>query len=228
LGVRSLRRSRTGRSLIATRDNEAAARAAALNTTRQKLTAFLISGAIAGFAGALFVVQQQGVNNGSFTDDINIALFTMVVIGGLGSVPGVVLGAVAVWSAMYFLPPGWAQLVNGGGILLLLIFLPEGLGGLMYGLRGLLLYRVASRRGVAAGALVRQLEADESLSEERAVSGEEPMPLPALSHEGSPAGAGGASVVSGSALPTSSQASAGGPVTMTPPGNPRGLGTPGS
>ena len=51
MAVRSLRRSRIGRSLIATRDNEAAARATALNTTRQKLTAFLISGAIAGFAG---------------------------------------------------------------------------------------------------------------------------------------------------------------------------------
>ncbi len=51
MAVRSLRRSRIVRSLIATRDNEAAARATALNTTRQKLTAFLISGAIAGFAG---------------------------------------------------------------------------------------------------------------------------------------------------------------------------------
>jgi branched-chain amino acid transport system permease protein len=146
MAVRSLRRSRIGRSLIATRDNEAAARAAALNTTRQKLTAFLISGAIAGFAGCLFVVNQQGVNNGSFSPDIDIALFTMVVIGGLGSLPGVVVGAFAVWGAQYFLPPGWADLVNGGGILLLLIFLPEGLGGVMYRGRDALLGLVARRR----------------------------------------------------------------------------------
>jgi branched-chain amino acid transport system permease protein len=146
MAVRSLRRSRIGRSLIATRDNEAAARATALNTTRQKLTAFLISGAIAGFAGCLFVVNQQGVNNGSFSPDINIALFTMVVIGGLGSLPGVVVGAFAVWGAQYFLPAGWADLVNGGGILLLLIFLPEGLGGAMYRGRDAVLGLVARRR----------------------------------------------------------------------------------
>jgi branched-chain amino acid transport system permease protein len=159
MAVRSLRRSRIGRSLIATRDNEAAARAAALNTTRQKLTAFLISGAIAGFAGALFVVQQQGVNNGSFTADIDISLFTMVVIGGLGSLPGVVLGAIAVWAATYFLPAGWAALVNGGAILVLLFILPEGLGGVMYRIRDGLLGLVARRRGLTGAGLVLRPEA---------------------------------------------------------------------
>jgi branched-chain amino acid transport system permease protein len=153
MAVRSLRRSRIGRSLIATRDNEAAARATALNTTRQKLTAFAISGAIAGFAGALFVVQAQGVNNGSYTADIDIALFTMVVIGGLGSLPGVIVGAIAVWSAMYFLPAGWAEIVNGFGILLLLIFLPEGLGGVMYRVRDALLGLVAGRRHMTRAGL---------------------------------------------------------------------------
>ena len=154
MAVRSLRRSRIGRSLIATCDNEAAARATALNTTRQKLTAFLISGAIAGFAGALFVVQQQGVNNGSFTADIDIAMFTMVVIGGLGSVPGVVVGAFAVWAATYFLPSGWADLVNGGGILLLLLFLPEGLGGIIYRARDWVLSLAARRRRLTARGLL--------------------------------------------------------------------------
>lgn len=153
MSVRSLRRSRIGRGFIATRDNEAAARATAMNTTRQKLTAFLISGAIAGFAGALFVVQQQGVNNGSFTADVDIAMFTMVVIGGLGSLPGVVIGAFAVWAATYFLPSGWSDLVNGGGILLLLIFLPEGLGGVMYTVRDQLLGLVARRRRMAGSGL---------------------------------------------------------------------------
>ncbi len=154
MAVRSLRRSHVGRSLIATRDNEAAARASALNTTRQKLTAFVISGAIAGFAGALFVVQQQGVNNGSFTTDVNIALFTMVVIGGLGSLPGVVVGAFAVWAATYFLPSGWAQLINGGAILFLLIVLPEGLSGIMYKVRDVLLALVAHRRHMTPTGLL--------------------------------------------------------------------------
>ena len=218
LAVRSLRRSRTGRSLIATRDNEPAARATALNTTRQKLTAFVISGAIAGFAGALFVVQQQGVNNGSFTADIDIALFTMVVIGGLQSLPGVILGAAAVWSATYFLPAGWAALVNGGGILLILIFFPEGLGGLMYRLRGLLLWQVAARRGMAGGALGAQLKADETMGDEEAVSGEAPMPVPALLG-GSTAGGANGFPAAGSALPTSSQTSTTA-LAPNPPGDP--------
>ncbi len=170
MAVRSLRRSRIGRSLIATRDNEAAARATALNTTRQKLTAFLISGAIAGFAGALFVVQQQGVNNGSFTTDIDIALFTMVVIGGLGSLPGVIVGAFAVWAATYFLPAGWADLVNGGGILLLLIFLPEGLSGIMYRVRDVLLGLVARRRHMSPTGLLLADATEGQIGEDLLVS----------------------------------------------------------
>jgi branched-chain amino acid transport system permease protein len=153
LAVRSLRSSRTGRAIVGTRDNEAAARAVGVNGARLKLTAFLVSGAIAGLAGALFVVQQDGVNSGSFTADINVTLFSMVVIGGLGSLPGVVIGAIVVWGATYFLPSGYAALVNGGGILLLLIFLPEGIGGLLYSLRDRLLRLVARRRALAVPGL---------------------------------------------------------------------------
>jgi branched-chain amino acid transport system permease protein len=149
LAVRSLRRSRIGRALIATRDNEAAAKAAGLNTTRMKLTAFLVSGAIAGFAGVIFVIHQQGVNNGSFSADIDISLFLMVVIGGLGSIPGVVVGAIYIWSTQYFLHGNWALVASGAGILVLLIILPEGLGGLLYQLRDVLLRRVAVRRGIS-------------------------------------------------------------------------------
>jgi branched-chain amino acid transport system permease protein len=160
LAVRSLRRSRTGRDLIATRDNEPAARAAAVNTTRYKLLAFAISGGIAGFAGSLFAVQQQGINSGSFTADINITMFSMVVIGGLGSMPGVILGAVAVWGAQYYLPAGYAQLVNGLGILLLLLFLPEGIGGLLNRGRDQLLRVVARRRGITAAGIWRRPDED--------------------------------------------------------------------
>jgi branched-chain amino acid transport system permease protein len=154
MAVRSLRRSRIGRSLIATRDNEPAAKAVALSTTRMKLTGFLISGAIAGFAGAIFVIHQRGVNQGSFSADINIALFSMVVIGGIGSLPGVVLGAIYVWSTQYFLTGGWAFIASGGGILLLLMFLPEGLGGLLYMLRDRLLRVLARRRGLEVPGLM--------------------------------------------------------------------------
>jgi hypothetical protein len=79
----------------------------------------------------------------------------MVVIGGLGSLPGVILGAIIVWSAQYFLPSGYAALVNGGGILLLLIFLPEGIGGLLYVGRDQLLRFVARRHGIPVAGIWR-------------------------------------------------------------------------
>ncbi len=106
LAVRNLRRSRTGRAIIAVRDNEVAAEAATMNSTRVKLLAFAISGALAGFAGGLYVVNQQGVFSDAFNADVSLRLFSMVVIGGLGSMPGAVLGAVYIRGAEFFLPAG--------------------------------------------------------------------------------------------------------------------------
>jgi hypothetical protein len=82
----------------------------------------------------------------------------MVVIGGLGSMPGVILGAVVVWGAQYYLPAGYAELVNGLGILLLLLFLPEGIGGLLNRGRDELLRVVARRRGITAAGIWRKPE----------------------------------------------------------------------
>jgi branched-chain amino acid transport system permease protein len=73
----------------------------------------------------------------------------MVVVGGLGSITGVVIGAVYVWSTQYYLHGGWSLVASGFGILLLLIILPEGLGGLLYGIRDRLLRLVALRRGIS-------------------------------------------------------------------------------
>jgi branched-chain amino acid transport system permease protein len=162
-GAGALRRSHTGRVLIAVRDNEVAAEAAAINTTRVKLTAFVISGAIAGFAGALYVVHENGLNTDAFNANVSLLLFSMVVIGGLGSLPGVVLGAAYVRGVQFFLPPEWALLASGAGILLLLLFLPEGLGGLLFGGRDAFLRWVARRRGILVPSLLadRRVEQEE-------------------------------------------------------------------
>ena len=84
-----------------------------MNTTRLKLQAFVISGAIAGFAGGVYVLTQNGLNTDSYDSAISIKLFSMVVIGGLGSLPGAVLGAVYVRSAEFFLPPAYSLLASG-------------------------------------------------------------------------------------------------------------------
>ena len=171
LGVNGLRRSHTGRALIAVRDNESAAEAASLNSTRLKLMAFVISGAIAGFAGSLYVLHQKGLNTDSFDADVSLRLFSMVVIGGLGSLPGAILGAVYIRGVEFFLPREWALLASGAGILFLLMFLPEGLGGLLYAVRDRYLRWVARRRGLLVPSLVadRRIEEAEEAQAEVAI-----------------------------------------------------------
>lgn len=162
--TRNLRKSHIGRVLIAVRDNETQAEANTMNTTRLKLTAFVISGSIAGFAGGVYVLTQNGLNTDSFDSAVSIKLFSMVVIGGLGSLPGAVMGAMYVRGAEFLLPPAYELLASGFGILLLLLFLPEGLGGLVYRVRDIFLRRVAARRGI----LVPSLVADKRQAEEEA------------------------------------------------------------
>lgn len=170
LGVTGLRRSHTARALIAVRDNESAAEAAALNSTRLKLMAFVISGAIAGFAGSLYVLHQRGLNTDSFDADVSLRLFSMVVIGGLGSLPGAILGAVYIRGVEFFLPVEWALLASGAGILFLLMFLPEGLGGLLYAVRDRYLRWVARRRGLLVPSLVADRRIEEAEEAQAAVA----------------------------------------------------------
>jgi branched-chain amino acid transport system permease protein len=152
-GVKGLRASRTGRAIVAVRDNELAAQAVSLDSTRLKLTAIVTSGALAGFAGAIYVVHQKGMYSDAFGPNVSILLFSMVVIGGLGSLPGAVIGAIYIRGAQFYLPAGWDLVAGGVGILVLLLLLPEGLGGLLYDLRDRFLRRVARHRGIVVASL---------------------------------------------------------------------------
>ena len=178
-GVQGLRASRTGRALIATRDNEQAAQAVTISTMRVKLTGFVISGALAGLAGGVYVLHQRGLHSDAFGADVSIRLFSMVVIGGLGSMPGAVLGAIYVRGAEFFLRSSWALVASGGGILVLLLFLPEGLGGLVYSQRDRYLRWVAKRRGIHVPSLV----ADSRVDDGEGASGELELPDPATELE---------------------------------------------
>jgi branched-chain amino acid transport system permease protein len=162
LVAHNLRRSRTGRALIAVRDNSLAAESVSINSTRIKLTAFVLSGALAGFAGAVYALHQNGVFTGSFDSEVSIRLFSMVVIGGLGSLPGALLGAAYVRGAEFFLPAGWELVASGAGILILLMFLPEGLGGVLYGIRDGFLRRVAKRRGLVVPSLLADVRLEQT------------------------------------------------------------------
>jgi hypothetical protein len=109
---------------------------------------------VAGLAGGLFVMDQRGVFYGSFSADTSVLLFSMAVVGGLGSLSGVVLGVIYIWGVQYLLPPQWSIVVSGLGIVVLLLFLPEGLAGLVNLLRDGVLRRLAARRGLEVPELL--------------------------------------------------------------------------
>ncbi|MFY9552906.1 MAG: branched-chain amino acid ABC transporter permease [Thermoanaerobaculia bacterium] len=83
-----------GRTLIAIREDEIAAEAMGVHTTRAKVISFVVSSALAGVAGGLFAHYLMYVHTNSFTFLKSFEIIIMIVIGGLGSISGSVLGAV--------------------------------------------------------------------------------------------------------------------------------------
>jgi branched-chain amino acid transport system permease protein len=94
LVVSRIVRSSFGRTLIAIREDEIAAEAMGVDTTRSKVISFIVSSAMAGVAGALFGHYLMYLHTNSFTFIKSIEIIIMIVIGGLGSITGSVLGAV--------------------------------------------------------------------------------------------------------------------------------------
>jgi branched-chain amino acid transport system permease protein len=88
--------SQTGRSLSAIREDEIAAEAMATPTTRLKVLAFSISAATAGIAGGLFAHMQSGIRPEDFSFDKSIDMIVMIIIGGLGSISGAIVGGIFV------------------------------------------------------------------------------------------------------------------------------------
>lgn len=144
-----LRKSRTGRVLIATRDNERAAQALGVNLVRARLVTFALSGFMAAGAGTLLAGQAHTVSPGAFTPDQSIQIFLMAIIGGLGSIQGALLGAVYFAVIDFFVHGAVAQLLASAvGVLLVLYVFPGGLGALLYRGRDAVLRRIAIRRRI--------------------------------------------------------------------------------
>lgn len=96
VATKNLRRSATGRAMLAVRDHDVAASVLGVNPARTKITAFGISSFMAGVAGAMFAYQQQYITvEPPFDLSMSIAYIAMCVIGGIGSVFGAVAGAIA-------------------------------------------------------------------------------------------------------------------------------------
>lgn len=130
--VENLRRSRTGKGLIALKMSAIAAQSAGLNRAHLLVTAFTISAFLTGLSGALYASLIGYLSTESFSLNTSLAFLTMTVIGGLGSIPGAVLGAVYMTLAPELLRElKSAQMAVYGITLVLCIrFLPGGLSSL--------------------------------------------------------------------------------------------------
>ena len=162
LAVAGIRRSRTGRVLIAVRDNERGAAAYSVPVVRAKLTGFALSGFLAAVAGCLLVHVNQAYSEQPFVAAQSLGVFTAAVVGGLGSLAGAALGALYLNGGTWFLPERWRLLPSAVGVLAVLLVLPGGLGNLAYRLRDSLLRRLALRRGIVVASLMADVANDEA------------------------------------------------------------------
>jgi branched-chain amino acid transport system permease protein len=158
VAVRGIRRSRTGRVLLALRENERGAQAFGVNVLRAKLTAFAISGFLAAVGGCLLVELLGGFSPDSYAPDQSFVVFTAAVVGGLGSLLGAGLGSLYLEGAQWWLPGAqWQTLASALGVLLVLMIIPGGIGDVVFRGRDAALRWVAQRRGLIVPSLLADI-----------------------------------------------------------------------
>lgn len=158
--VRVWRDRGVARRLVSVRDNEVAAGAMGIPIVRTKLLAFALSGFMAGYAGVCFAFATERFGTATFDPSQGFLVVSMVVIGGLGSIPGALLGALY----LVGLPAAFGAnssvqfLASGFGILAFILYLPGGLAVVLHQLgdlatTGLVRLR-RSRLGTGPGTAV--------------------------------------------------------------------------
>ncbi len=124
-----LRDSRLGRAWMAVREDEDVAEALGINTVNVKLLAYGIGGAFAGVSGAIFAVMVGSVFPHSFNVLISINVLALIIVGGMGSLPGVMVGSLALVGLPELLREfsDFRFLVYGAVLIVMMQFRPEGL-----------------------------------------------------------------------------------------------------
>jgi branched-chain amino acid transport system permease protein len=139
--VRNLNNSAVGRAWVAIREDEIAAGAMGINVPKMKLLAFMTGAAFAGLAGAFFASKSGFISPPSFDFIETIIILAMVVLGGMGSLPGVILGGIILAILPEFLRSlpsilqmegsfditPYRMLIYGGAMVLIMFWRPEGL-----------------------------------------------------------------------------------------------------
>lgn len=111
--VHNLQDSRLGRAWMAIREDEVAAAAMGVNTVVTKLLAFGIGASFSGFAGAFYGAKLSLVSPENFSFVVSVTVLVMVVLGGMGNVPGVVVGALTVYYVLFNLLTNLPSIVKG-------------------------------------------------------------------------------------------------------------------
>jgi branched-chain amino acid transport system permease protein len=126
---RRLSASRIGRAWTAMREDEQTADAMGVNTTRFKLLAFAIGGAIGSLGGSMFAVQIGSLTPASFEVQVSILVLGLVILGGMGSLPGVVTGALVLVGLPGLLREfeEYRGLAYGAALVAVMILRPQGL-----------------------------------------------------------------------------------------------------
>jgi len=129
--VSFIHNSRFGRALMAVRGDEIAAEAMGINVTLYKVQSFALGAFIAGIGGGLYAHFMGYINPSDFGFLKSVDILSMVVLGGLGSITGSVIGATILSAAPEFLRfmANYRMLVYGGLLVCMMIFRPNGLMG---------------------------------------------------------------------------------------------------
>ena len=127
--VGRLRDSRLGRSWMALREDEIACEAMGINKVTAKLTAFALGACWAGFGGVLFAAKNTYINPSAFTFMESALILSVVVLGGMGSILGVILGACVLILLPEYLRAfnEYRMLIFGASMVLMMVFRPQGL-----------------------------------------------------------------------------------------------------
>jgi branched-chain amino acid transport system permease protein len=143
LVANNLRTSRLGRAWMAIREDELAAAHMGINTTTTKLAAFAIGASFSGLAGCAYASKLQLVSPDQFGFNVSVAVLSMLVLGGMGNIPGVIVGSLVISSLDRFILPQLTNLfhainipidltnsrflIYGAILVLTMLFRPEGL-----------------------------------------------------------------------------------------------------
>ena len=110
--IRNLQNSRMGRAWAAIREDEVAAAAMGVNTVQAKLLAFAIGASLSGFAGTFYGAKLSLVSPENFGFSVSITVLVMVVLGGMGNIPGVMAGSLLVYYVIFMLLPQLPETVT--------------------------------------------------------------------------------------------------------------------